>query len=338
MLSKLIEAWGMRHRGRDAPVVRVDWHADLPEAEDAFLAGDWQGLAARVADAPPDDAFALLRALGERTPLDMPLPALPDTPAEMAVHGAVLVGWAWRHRGFGGADDVPEDAWEPFFETLDQAITALLPAVRADLDDGVSLGFLVRAATGAQREGLLEEAGDLFCAARRRPLEGAAWLLQGRGAKWGGSHAAMDAVVQRLAHDDDQHPGRVALEARALIERWLYDGRMADDPATNFRGQALFALQATGDHVERLSENYERLMSVWTDDPDPHAERFAHNQIGMAAVLAKRWATAQRHVAAIGQEPSQWPWVYEFGEVETAWPALRRRVARTWLREGRAER
>ena len=309
---------------------RVDWHPRTGEGAALFAAGDWPALAAMVADETPGGALCLLRALGTVTPLDAPLAALPETREEMAIQGAVLVGWAWRHRGFGTADEVPEDAWTPFFETLDEAITALLPAVREDLDDGVGLAFLIRAATGAQQRGLLEEAGDLYLRARRRPLEGAAWLMQGRGAKWGGDHEAMDAVVRHMMIDDDQHPARIALEARALIERWLYDGRMAGDAATHYRGQALFALRATGDRIEALSENYDRLMSVWDSrEADPYAERFAHDQLGMAAYLAKRWPVARVHVEALGDTPSEWPWTYQLGDVARRWREVQRRVLRS---------
>ena len=316
-------------RGAKGGTALVDWHPRAEAGAALLAAGDWPGIVEMLDAETPNGAFALLRALGERTPLDAPLAALPDGPREMAAHGALLVGWAWRHRGRGTAERVPDSAWAPFYEALDQAITALLPAVRADRDDGVSLAFLLRAATGAQQENLLTEAGDLFVLARRRPLEGAAWLLQGRGAKWGGSHDAMEAVVRRLALDDDQHPARVALEARALIERWLYDGHMAGDPATHYRGQALFALQATGDRVEALSENYERLMSVWDEgEDDVHAEQFAHNNLGLAAFLAKRWDTARGHIEAIGDAPSEWPWMYQLGDVARRWPSVQRRARR----------
>ena len=325
MLGRLIS----RFSGA-APTARVDWHPRAEAACTLLADGDWPGLAEMVAAETPSGAVTLLRALGRDTERDASLRALPERSEEMAVFGAVLVGWAWQHRGFGTADEVADDAWAPFYETLDQAITALLPAARADRHDGVTLAFLVRAATGAQQEGLLEEAGDLFLRARRRPLEGACWLMQGRGAKWGGSHAAMDRVVETLLLDDDLHPARVALEARALIERWLYDGRMAGDAATQLRGQALFALRETAERVEAISENYARLMSVWDEGADdPAAEGFAHDNIGLAAVLAKRWDVARTHVEALGDTPSEWPWVYSLGtDVSARWAGLQRRVAR----------
>ncbi|MBB4659028.1 hypothetical protein [Parvularcula dongshanensis] len=307
--------------------VRTDYHPDLDEALSLFEQSDWDSLTALTEAQTVNGAFSLLRALGTHTPLDLPFGSLPKAPRARGVIGAVLVGWAWRHRGFGRGDEVNEDSWPAFFDRLGQAISALLDAVRADQDDGVSIGYLIRAATGANEVGLLHEARDLFYLARHRPLEGGAFLLQALGRKWHGSHEEMDAVAERLASDDDLPPGKVGLWARALIERWVWDGHMSDDPATRFRSQMTFSLKETRDRILRLDDDYRRLASVWSPaETDPFADAFAHDNIGCAAVLSKQMATARPHVAALGNAPGEWPWCYTLGDVEKSWPSLLRRV------------
>ena len=313
--------------GAQTPSVLMDHHERTEEALGLWHACDWGGLVALADDLPTDSAFALLLSVGMKAPLDTQFRSVPDGPAESRAYGAVLVMHAWRTRGFARGHEVTEDDWERCFDIVDMAVPALLTTVRADLQDGIALSFLVRAATMSNDLSLLREAGDLLRRADRRPFEGLAWLLQGWGRKWHGDHDQMQEIADEQAYADDAHPARLGVAVRALVERWLWDAEMADDPATQLRGRAIFALEETREWLDKTAADYERLMSVWPrEEDDPYAERFFANQIGLAQYKTSRMDRARPHVEALGDRPSMWPWCYELGEPDRRWHTVRRRV------------
>ncbi len=314
--------------GNSAKIDAREWHPDIDTALGLFTARDWTPLSLLVARQTPSAAFKLVTALGERSELDSDLGETPQTPVLNAILGGVATAWAWRHRGFGSADDVAEDRWPRFFDALARAHNHLQAALELRENDGLALGFMGRVATGQQDEDLLDDVETRFMAISDKSMDACAMFLQARAAKWGGSHEAMYAHAQSFVADENLHPARLSLYARAHVERWLYDSFMDEDPNVNTQGRKL-----TGDaqfiaDIRQINDEYAALLEGNKSAQDDWAAcTFAHNNLGFALYLTHQMPQASAHVEALGAKPATWPWVYALGDpIETEWKRLRKSV------------
>lgn len=305
-----------------------EWHPDVERALGLLAQRDWSGLVDVVAPLTPDSQFLLLNALSARSPLDDPLGTIPPHPIAQLIYGAVFVGWAWRHRGFGRGDEVDEQRWVPFFDRLQTATAALDEALRSDPDNGTALGFMIRARKGLNHVDELDRYEAMFWQSRTKPLDGATNLMLARCRKWHGSHREMIDVSEQIRLDQHLHPARLAIVARAAVERWLWDAHMDDDPTIRLRGQRMFARGENVVAMATLNDDYHRLMSVLPEDErDPAAEQYAANQLGAVLYLCGQYQLAKPHLELLGTAPAEWPWCYFVGAAdERDWLAIRKDV------------
>lgn len=303
-----------------------DWHPRIDQALGYFEARQWGDLSLLVARQSVDSAFRLITALGARSQLDAEIGKIPRTPGMLMIIGGVQTVWAWRHRGFGSASEVDDDRWPRFYKTLELAADHLSLLLDIRENSAVGLAFMGRVLTGTNEVDSLSAVEKRFSSCQKRPLDGCAMFLQARSPKWHGDHDAMFAYAREESEDENLHPGRHALLARAHIEKWLYDAWMDDDEAVNEAGRRYMSSPEVVREICDLNSAFNADMA---EDPDAQKDdsacRFAHDNLGFALYLAGQKKEAARHVAALGAHPGLWPWVYALGDPPASeWSRLRK--------------
>ena len=303
-----------------------DWHPAIDIALEHFESKNWSDLSLLVSRQNANSAFRLIQALGARTSLDSSLGTYPHTPTMLTLMGGVGVCWAWRHRGFGAADDVEDERWPRFFDSLKTSHELLRGALDFRPTNAVALGFLGRLLTGLGEIEDLQTVERKFEACRDRPIEACIMFLQSHSPKWGGDISKMFSYARRQAEDENLHPARYALVARAHIERWLYEGWMQEDQAVAQAGRRYMSSRDVAEDVNALNLKFNQTMAADKEaQSDEAALMTAHNNFGFAFYLIGDRHTAAQHVDALGAHPGVWPWVYSLGDPPAEqWPSLRK--------------
>lgn len=307
--------------------IQSNWHPDLEQALAAFEAADWSNLSLIAARLPINSRFQLIMALGQVIPRDQDIGKLPETPSLLTVVGGALVGKAWRVRGMGTADQVDEDAWEPFTQVLHEAREKLEAALEIQGKNAIALAFLGRVWTGLSGEEEITAVQNRFMQCENKPLDGCGRFIDTKSAKWFGSHEDMAVLAETFTNDKSLPIGRLGFIAQAHIERWLYDSAMSDDPADNRAGKAYFTRGDIKDNIVAIDDAF------WAEF-DPHgpdalfSNAFAHNFIGAALFLLEDNRRAAKHIDALGAHPGQRPWGYFLGDEpnDDNWRKLRKAV------------
>ncbi|HZE48339.1 MAG TPA: hypothetical protein VE074_02185 [Jatrophihabitantaceae bacterium] len=202
-------------------------------------AGDWRSIhdECEQLDDPTERLF-VAHTLGklDRFPDDW-LPATIGSQFPLLARGSFLTEQAFRIRGGARASEVEQSAWQPFFESLNQARDYLLHASElAPADPGPWAKLLtVGMALDSPKDTILE----WFEAATSRVpgfYPAYWWVVAPLSKRWGGSHDLMFDVARTAnAELPDGGSGRVALAA-AHTERWKYYLYFEDndDAATDY--------------------------------------------------------------------------------------------------------
>jgi tetratricopeptide (TPR) repeat protein len=189
---------GIDGTGTEPPLVAEWGDPRLREAaERLYRDGDGTAALAYVARSPSWDVRQhVVEVLSDRPgrppQLDAWAQGLPDTPLPFLVRGTQAIRWAWEARGTGWAETVSEEAWQQFFDRLQQAEADFRRAAELDPNDPLPHAQLI--ATGLALELEREELHSRFEAALARyPAHRAAHdhYFTTYERRWGGSHEEM---------------------------------------------------------------------------------------------------------------------------------------------------
>lgn len=223
------------------------------------------------------------------------------------VLGASMIANAWKIRGDGRANDVDDNAWQPFEQGLDNAAAPLLEAARLDPAAVDPLGWLIVAEVGKD-DGDRDLIEKYFAqAAARVPRHWPTYYkyFMVTTEKWGGSHQEMFRFAEQSAQRAPRGSMLHCLMAVAYCEFAL---ALEDDVYTQVRSAS---------HAARISAS----LYAWLDASPATLEdklndlsgAFAAlglNHFAMACYLCGATREAKALVAALNREITTIPWAW----------------------------
>lgn len=245
---------------------------------------------------PPESAFVLLRAMGERLPLGLDIETAVDHVSDvpgLIVAGAGFMVRATRIRGMDTADQVDERSWEQYFACRERAEHLLRSAVTIQPGNGLAAAWFM--ATAVDSDGDVKaEATGFLTRAENVPISGYSKLLSANTEKWGGSHEAMWQVTRDYAKA--RGPWSAALIAKAHYEQWLYLDMMDDRPVAQYEADAYFNDLEVREELQNISS---AIINGHADDP--YEAVFAHDVLAAALAEAGMKKAAMVHLRQVGK-------------------------------------
>ncbi len=264
-----------------------------------FLASErWVDLVSQINALPPSTACVLLDDLGDGAPIGDNLNPLKRVRGGRGVAGAILTGWAWRHRG-SGETIVDERA---FARVLVDAAEALMRAVRDDPNDGISAHYLFRCLKGAGERELLTGLLPTYLSAQRKPIQGLSGYADAISGKWLGSDEETLAFAR--SHATSALPGSFSVIPTAHVIVAV-SRLMSGDPQVS---QAAAGYFAQPDVAAEIIEAHDRFR-VEAPDADEFAMRFAHGEFSYAFAQLRDLARMRDHLSEQGEFVSR-SWQY----------------------------
>lgn len=223
------------------------------------------------------------------------------------VLGASMIVNAWKIRGDSRADQVDDQAWQPFESGLDSAADPLLRASRLDTAAADPLAWLILAEL-AKSGGDRDLVDNYFAQANARvPLHWPTYYkyFMATTEKWGGSHHDMFRFAQRSAEGAPRGSMLHCLMALAYCE---YALALEDDIYKQVRNSS---------HAARISAS----LYAWLDaSPATLEDRLDELSSGFALVGLNHFAVAcylcgatteaKALVAALNGEITTVPWAW----------------------------
>ncbi len=169
--------------------------------------------------------------------------AFPKSPTPLLAQAIRLRAQAWRIRGGSYAHDVPQEAWQPFYETLKAARDLLINhrAVAAQDPEWYRLRINIATELGEPAETVMD---TLTQATEAEPYYYTTYFAASRHflSKWGGDPKYIPAVIN-MAADNTMAKDGMSLHARIY---WYLGGNILDGPPLFSITVASWAKIATG--------------------------------------------------------------------------------------------
>ncbi|MBF9132873.1 DUF4034 domain-containing protein [Plantactinospora sp. S1510] len=296
-----------RERPTPTPGLVIDPAYGDPQARaliNALSIQDWR--TARdilTAETDPDTRAFLMEAVGKvddvQDWIGEWVGAEPDSTLPMLVQGCHAVHWAWEARGGKRAEYTGQDQFREFFRRLRIAENLLDDVVARDPDDVTAWTWLVTSSRGRQVDA--DEARRRFDeVVKRHPGHVVAHeqRLQYLCAKWFGSEEQMFSFAREATAAAPDGSVLPELLAVAHIEKWLeMPGEESDAymQSGEVRADLLTAAEKSIFHPAF------RRPSGWV----PRVSTFA-----LALELAHEFEAAARVFELLGDNVSEWPWLY----------------------------
>jgi hypothetical protein len=224
-----------------APVPRLDLTLGYPPAKHAVSfarKGDWRSLRELIAKESDitSRAFVLAACSTDATSsgwLDVWTASDPGNADAWLLTAKKWLAKGSEIRGAGRAEDVPEEAWDPFHECVDKMEQAAVKA--ADLRPDDPLPWQYRMTAAMVFGDPVESRMALFNEGKKRaPGYGGIYstAVYAMTEKWGGSHSMMMHVAKEaLASAPPSGTTIGNAVALAHVERWLYYGAFEKNAA-----------------------------------------------------------------------------------------------------------
>ncbi len=284
-----------------------------PLGEDGFhalLANNWHRLGELYQGQTASDRYHWIQMLGMAMPLDQELPDTFPTAGCWTISGGLSICRAARVRGSGIADTVDEDAALDMFRNARAAYAALDRALELEPNDSTSFAWYFRAMTAAcdhsnLKDSLLEQLHQTDETTVFAPFD----LMIYSTAKWMGSREDMWHVANHYTQAPP-NSAWLALNARAMIEDWLWFSAFEDDKdAKKAYSDYRYSPQYRKDITALNDAFWAGLEDDWADIPRAEI-MLAHNTFGFLTYRAGLHELAAAHMERIGQHVSPMPWGY----------------------------
>jgi len=309
------QIWSAFHRLRGyaaPPFDASEGHAHVADGLRLLAYEDWAALEELYGSQTADQRHHWLDGMGALHPMDKALPKVPDTAFGYAIAGGVLVGKAWRARGFGSTHLITDERAAAYTRILEDARWALGRAERKDGLDVVITSYQIRCGLGLGMDrDTIFAFEDRLLAAREPSLLADNTMLQCYARKWYGSHDAMwDWAQGRCNEESARNPSWLALLARAEIEHWMYECHLSPDEAARDTYLATTRTSAFRDQSLDLQSRFLDSLARHRDPSDTAQLHYAHNAFGTYFHLFGPKEGLAPHLEAIGSTPALIPWIH----------------------------
>ncbi len=217
-------------------------------------------------------------------------------------NGAHLMALAWEYRGYGKGEEVTEDRFELFFETLNRAYDALAKAKVNGPQNSEVISRMIRVLMGLQATWEDIDWGLSQLDSYEKPnLYGYLNYLIASCEKWHGSHDKMFEFAKQYSSKNIGYGYMLALIPSAHIERWLYMSWWENIPAqadTYFQRPEVKEELLSAD--EMFANNYSHT--------DISFNLYAHNLFAYSLYRAGEYKLAQEHIKASAKRLTPYPW------------------------------
>lgn len=278
----------------------------------AIASGDGAALGALYASLAPADRLHFLDGIGLSTEIGASLPPLNAHPAMTAISGAVHYVWSHRLRGYATADLTSEQQAMDMLEMVAVAAGLLEAAAEETPQDSAVHGFRIRALTlgGGRRDDFDAICRDLAASGVPNVLAELA-RLNFLAPKWHGSMQEMYALADTFV-SAPPNAAFLALKARSVIEEWLYETAMKDEPVGKRAFREKMKSEAFLAEIAALDDQFR---DVFGRGPAlGFAEAgFAHNNFAVLFTLLRDTRRLKPHLSAIGSAVFHTPWGYVGG-------------------------